>query len=121
MFPLRDFLNRHGSQVESDIPDEIREFFRHTASRTVFRAGAATSKLIESTQFFELAIRGTTQPTVLRAQFVILPDDLSCICIVIDDHEHPLSAITLMKADILWAAVRNMKITRDQNKQLNDE
>lgn len=120
MFPLRDFLERHCEPAGATIPEEVRHLFRNPSCGAIFRAGDPAKKLVNATRQFEIAIRGTTQPTVLQSLCVILPDDISCICIVRSDPD-VWSATTVVKADVLWATVRVNPVARPNDPQLNDE
>lgn len=80
MFPLRDFLQRHGRPAKiEDIPDKLRDLFPNAAACT------ATMECFQADQdglvggIFEIEQTGYEQPRRWLAEVVVLRDFFTAI------------------------------------------
>jgi hypothetical protein len=128
MFPLRDFLNRHGQKVElSTIFDDVRDLLPSSSLPTSGTGildhdpanGVAVFKAANCGQF-EIRQCGYDQDRSWRTDIVILPDSITAVLLLIRTGDER-SGTTVLVASISSATFKPGKICQEDAHSVPDE
>lgn len=120
MFPLRDFLQRHGKRLEhQQVFDHLVDLLHNGLgpSADVFEANQDN----QADGAFVIEQAGYNQPRVICAEIVVLPDALTAILISTDAALGGRCATTILISSITSATFKLGKICRQACDNVNDE
>jgi hypothetical protein len=117
MFPLDDFLRRHGQSVQKweDLSAEWSGLF---ADRPIVSASGGIYQPVKDCDF-EFILRGFDAPQCKTAQVVIVCDAHTCV--FLSETEEMCSATTVLRADIASGAVRLRQERKCDSTEVCDE
>jgi hypothetical protein len=117
MFPLDDFLKRHGQSVQNweDLSAEWRGLF---ADKPIVSASGGFYQPVKGCDF-EFILRGFDTPQCKTVQAVIVCDAHTCVFLL--ETKEMFSATTVLRADIASGAVRLHKQSKHLSTEVADE
>jgi len=116
MFPLRDFLNSHGRQIELEA---VRENLRDLLPNSSAPASGAEVFQVSHQGLFEFKQSGYNQQHAWPADTVILPDSLTAMLLVTTEGVER-STTTLLVASITSATFKPGQICQENTHITND-